>query len=283
MRNLILSAIVLFGMTTLVFGQNGHMEKDYLLLTTINNEGHVVENKKYEGEAASQIDVKEFIVSNLDSEKKVIVRGRFVTDLEIKRIDFNSDELKIDGIQEVLCEQKESSLIPVIGIEAKSTDDLNGVGIERIIDNSSAMKIEMTNEDVILSFNGADIISPCELQIEVRAKIYNVLSYQYCAQPIEKSGIASRLMSSRDFGLNAYPNPTNGTSVILFNSNSDSPVSLTISDVLGKTIHTEKRTETGIRNHQFEYDFSGMQNGTYLVVIHQEDQVYVTKLIYSRR
>jgi len=307
MRNLILCAIAFLGMANFGYGQQKSNASDYLHLMVFDQAGQVLKDVSFIGSDANEKDMHQLITDNLES-GKVVLKGKFTTDLQIDIIDFNSDNLKDINSDWPLCQVSETVLKPIIGVVAESTDDLNGVGIQRIIENSSASDLEMSIEDIILSFNGSDLVSPCELQHAVRqcevgqvvtiviekdgqvvtqeitigARVYNTISFEYCPQSndqeVDERSIGSNLISS----LSAYPNPTNGISTLSYTTSSNSPVAFYVFDMYGKTIHMESFTEVN-GEIKIDYDFNGTASGTYLMAVKQNDDVYKTKVIYSKQ
>lgn len=78
--------------------------------------------------------------------------------------------------------------------------------------------------------------------------------------------------------LTIFPNPTKGTTDVIFNSYSKEEVILTVSSVGGTTvINTPLEAKNG--GNRFELDMSNQKPGIYFITITTSDKVYTSKLI----
>ncbi|MBI3220982.1 MAG: T9SS type A sorting domain-containing protein [Bacteroidetes bacterium] len=62
-----------------------------------------------------------------------------------------------------------------------------------------------------------------------------------------------------------FPNPTNGKATVQYTLLAKSPVALTMMDASGKAIHSFGQRELEKGEHQYELDFSGQENGLYII------------------
>ncbi len=307
MRKLILCSMTLLGMANLGNAQDHTPTSEKLTVQLYNDAGQLLINDIYKDEDAKSFDVAEFIKAHQD-EGRTLIRGYFNSDLMIDQIKFDSNELAEDAEGSEICQTIETTLKPIIGVQVSQTDDLAGVHVDRVIDRSSAAELGMQSESLIMEFNGLELVSPCDLKLEVKecevgqevsigietdgrltqkeitvgAKVHNLISYKYCPES-NIGDLNIDLASSKfDVNLEAYPNPTSDISYLHFTSDSESPVNFYVLDIYGKTIHQETFNNFN-GSLRAEYNFIGSASGTYLMAIKQNDEVYKTKVVYSEK
>lgn len=75
--------------------------------------------------------------------------------------------------------------------------------------------------------------------------------------------------------INVYPNPNNGTFMLLVNNMADQTITLTITNVLGKVIYSEKLSAV----NEKEISLSGEAKGVYMLQISNADNSYYKKIV----
>jgi len=307
MRKMILCSMALLGMANLGNAQDSSTSSEKLTVQLYNDAGQLLINDTYKDADARSFDVAEFIKAHQE-EGRTLIRGYFNSDLMIDQVKFDSNELSEEAEGSEICQKIETSLKPIIGVQVSQTDDLAGVHVDRVIDKSASAELGVNSSDLIMEFNGYELVSPCDLKLEVKecevgeevsigietngrlvnkkitvgAKVHNLVSYHYC--PDSNIGDLNIDMASSEFNVNleAYPNPTSDLSYLNFTSDSDSPVSFYVLDIYGKTIHQETFNKFN-GSLRAEYNFIGSASGTYLMAIKQNDEVYKTKVVYSEK
>jgi len=307
MRKMILCSIALLGMANLGNAQEGSTTSEKLTVQLYNDAGQLLINDTYKDTEARSFDVAEFIQAHQE-EGRTLIRGYFNSDLMIDQVKFDSNDLEEETEGSDLCQTIETTLKPIIGVQVSQTDDLAGVHVDRVIDQSASAELGVQETNLIMEFNGYELVSPCDLKLEVKAcevgqevsiaiekngrlvedkitvgaKVHNLISYKYCPQ--SNIGNPNIDLASSNFNVNleAYPNPTSDISYLNFTSDSDSPVSFYVLDIYGKTIHQEtfQKFNGSLRA---EYNFVGAASGTYLMAIKQNDEVYKKKVVYSEK
>jgi len=303
---MIMCAVVFFGMQAIGFSQVHSEAKAVLSVSQYDEVGKLITKKVYQGLEAQKFDVPKFIKDNYQI-GRIIINGHLGSELQIDQIQFDSNNLDIENEGLAICEVIETELMPIIGVAIQSTDDLNGVAITRVIKSSEADRIGLLSEEVILAFNEADIVSPCELkqavrqcevgqivpisirkkgqtinhQITLGAQVYNKISYKFCPETnIRKADIVESSSASM-VAFTVYPNPTSQISHINFRSDSSEPIVFYVIDMFGHAIHKEYFDFSERLNLLF--DFDGQPSGTYSMVIQQDQNVHRSKVMYLKR
>ncbi len=303
MRKLLCCALALCWLNSEALAQLRSSSVNTLTTRLIDDKGQLVNSKTYQGLQANSFDISQFILENVD-DYRVKVSGLFRTDNTVDYINFDSESIEEMGATEY-CEVSESTIKPLLGIEVKSCDNLQGVEVSRLAANTNATYVDIQIGDNIISLNGETINSYCDLKmlvnetnvgeeislaiirkgkkinqrVVVGAQISNKVSYKPC----EPSDPGIDFMSNGDevfaATLNSYPNPTKGESFIQFESNLKVPTNLYIMNDAGAII--EKQSHPFFNESlRLNYDFTGLPDGIYYVIMEQEDRIYKSKIIY---
>lgn len=308
MRKMILSAIALLTMVNLGMSQVQSNTTGLILAQVFGEGGVLLINETYKDADAAEFDVLQFINVNLN-EGRVLINGTLFSDSKTDQINFDSNDLSESELDGVMCESVEVTLKPYLGVEAASTDDLNGVEIARVVEMTAAQEMGLTTDYLIMSFNGLDLISPCDLKMEVAncevgqtvaitilqngelieteitlgAHVSNKITYNICPEA-SQNNLSLESNSSPVFlaDMNIYPNPSEGLTYVHFNSLDQGPVTFYVFDMFGKAIHKEV-FENVKGNLRLEYNFVNATEGTYLFAIKQNEQVYNSKVIHLNR
>lgn len=84
---------------------------------------------------------------------------------------------------------------------------------------------------------------------------------------------------SNSFGMFVYPNPTEEQATVAFNMNNESTVTITVSDLSGKTVCTNNLGSMNAGNHKQIINTESFTSGVYYVTISTNDSKVTKKLI----
>lgn len=85
-----------------------------------------------------------------------------------------------------------------------------------------------------------------------------------------------------NFGLNIYPNPTNGQANVSFKLNNETNVVITITDLTGKIAYTNNLGTTTSGSHNVSINTDAISNGVYMVNVLANGVVSTQKLIVRK-
>jgi len=306
MRNQLLLSIAFLGFALLAQGQEPSSHTATLNIRLYSESNQLLKNEIYEGIAAQQFDVPQFIIDNYEI-GRITIYGYFSSDYHVDQIRFDSRDLDLELNEFELCEQIEISIKPTLPFAVRSTDDLEGVAITRF-NNRTARTEGLKSNEIILTFNQMELVSPCELKCAVRqcavgqvvpigikragqiinheisleAMTYNHISYQFCSESNIKKIETPKVLDTETSTFSVFPNPTSHMSYVKFNTEAQGPVNFMVFDMYGVNIH--KETITDIENSLLlSYDFKSQPSGSYLVVIEQNNEVHRSKVIYLKK
>ena len=298
MRKMLLCALTGFGFMNFSFGQTKLVDET-LSIQTFDNQGKI-EYLSLEGKDALAFDIPSFIEENSHL-LRIVINGQIKSDVSRSLIKFDSDK-QADQDGEYLCQDITSTYKPFIGVLSKGRDDLNGVNLEKVIDDAPADKAGITTKETILEYNDNIINSYCDLTLAVResnigdrvelrlsdgyrayskyitvgAHETKTISYKYCdEEPLNNSLEADN--SKGDASLTAYPNPTRNMSYLNYTSASDEDVIFSVMDIRGNLIHKEA-FNSYLGNLRLEYNLENQSDGTYILAIQQGEEFHTSKV-----
>ncbi len=213
------------------------------------------------------------------------------------------------------CRVVESLTKPWLGVYI--TDDKDkGAYVESVIEETAAEKMGLQEGDIIYKINNTNIGSIDELidfvkaqksgdllkvklrrannKIKVKGnlgerKVMNVM-WKDCGEnstleeEVEKENIESWKPLSKILNIESasiYPNPSNGTFNLKFQLSEKLPISITVVDVSGKEVYTERVNDfDGF--YDKEINVSEASNGVFFVNIAQGDKIFSEKIIINK-
>ncbi len=99
---------------------------------------------------------------------------------------------------------------------------------------------------------------------------------------LDDVNIGSNLLGIDEYtgisNLEVYPNPTNNSLQISFQSTENQTVSMQMYDLVGKKVQAGQKMQVGIGTHTLQADCSNLQQGTYLLNIQVGDKTVVKKI-----
>ncbi|HYG17011.1 MAG TPA: T9SS type A sorting domain-containing protein, partial [Bacteroidia bacterium] len=105
-------------------------------------------------------------------------------------------------------------------------------------------------------------------------------NFEVNTKDIRKSGTTSvRKVAAAQLAM--YPNPASSSVTILFEGAASETVTVSITDISGKTV-VSKAVETISGRNEINVDVSGLQTGFYLVSLHSASGAYMGKVSISR-
>lgn len=275
----------------------------HLYAQIFSDEGLLVSSLSLDKMAAENFDFKKYILDNKEvSRLKVsnILRSEMTVDKHL----FDSKEVE-DMMAEQVCITTSVSATPALGVVVKGRDDLTGVDVTKVIAGGPAAQLGIPVGAVLYTFNDEPIDSYCDLkmavarteigaeaplhyeslgqsinqEIIVGAKSINTHTYTLCDEEIE---LESPIVTEVNGQLATYPNPTRKSSFINYKSELTSPVSLSILDMNGMMIHSEKHDYfSGELRLEYLFDQAALA-GVYLFVIEQDDKKYYSRVLLVR-
>ena len=296
MRKLFLCTLMVLSVVHFCFGQVTN-NTDKLLVQTYGTDG-LLEQFQLNGREALSFDIPLFIKENAHLER-VIINGSIIKDLSTTIIKYDSNKQEKRHV-DYICKDVKSDFTPLLGVLASGKMDLNGVNIKRIIPTTSAAIAGIKLSESILEYNGDVINSVCDLKTAVKAsnigervelKLENgrspyskyvvvgsreskTITYNHCEEePFEIPELGNQNISSEEFSLSTYPNPTTSISHVVFTSASDEDVIFSVQNITGQLIHQSVITEFS-GQLDLDYDLSNESDGTYIISIQQGKEVY---------
>jgi subtilisin-like proprotein convertase family protein len=125
-------------------------------------------------------------------------------------------------------------------------------------------------------FNGLNAVGNWRLAIADVATAnngtLNSYSFNICYQTVS--------LATQDFGLaefSLYPNPNKGNFTVKFNSTSNNDIAISVHDLRGRTILSNKYNNTGLFSQNLQLD--NVQAGVYLVTVQDGDQKVVKRIV----
>ncbi len=300
MRKMLLCTLMGFGFMNLCVGQT-NATTDKISVNTYDTNG-LVKQIHLEGKEALSFDIPTYIQEN-DHLERLIISGAIKTDISTTIINFDSNKLQ-DQDGEYICKEVQTQYKPFLGVRSEGRDDLNGVDVKQVIATTAAAKGGIIINETITEFNGDVINSYCDLMSAVRSseigdrvelkmqkgvkhyskyvivgsKAISNVTYKYCQdEPLEISNEIASNVNMEEASLSTYPNPTGSVSSVNFNSASDEDVIFHVMDITGNLIHKEVFSNFN-GNLMLDYNFDNQSVGTYIIAIHQGEEVYKRKV-----
>jgi hypothetical protein len=298
MRKMLLCALAGFGFMNFSYGQT-KLADETLSIQSIDNQGKV-EYLSLEGREALAFDIPSFIEDNSHL-SRIVLNGHIKSDVSRTQIKFDSDK-QADQDGEYLCQDITSTYKPFIGVLSKGRDDLNGVDLEKIVDDAPADRAGITTKETILEYNSNVINSYCDLthavressigdKVELRlsnsyreyskyitvgAHETKTITYRYCEEEPLDNDIEANA-SKGDVSLTVYPNPTRNMSYLNYTSGSDEDVIFSVMDIRGNLIHKEVFNSYA-GNLRLEYNLENQSDGTYILAVQQGEEFHTSKV-----
>lgn len=91
------------------------------------------------------------------------------------------------------------------------------------------------------------------------------------------SGKLSQLIDDRDMPYVVYPNPSTGTLYIATRFNTEQMVTVSITDLVGRTLYTTKQADRHLLTYQFD---ETLAKGMYFVRMQAGEEAWVERIIY---
>jgi membrane-associated protease RseP (regulator of RpoE activity) len=255
-------------------------------------------------EDVEAFDIPAFIQKHSEN-NRIYAYGTYTINDEQTSVAFtNKDENNKTIIADAFCEVSEYGLKPFLGVGIEATDDLNGVTVRRILSESVAEQIGLAEGDIIVSVNGEEVISECDLKMVVSqagigtevpvtykkggklhtkyatigARTIQKVTYVACDkadQDIEEiTPQVAAVASTNNVEMTVYPNPTAQGANIRYTSESTAPVTFYVIAMDGSVLESQNY-ETTAGGLFINYNFIDNTSGTYQMVIEQEGQVHI--------
>lgn len=301
MRRMLLSAIICMTVMNMGFAQMMSPTPAKIMVTVYDEAGRLIQQDNLNDAAANSFDLTTYLES-FDAYARVTVYGHYMDKKEANTIMFDSDKEDID-IQSDLCIVKETTLKPIIGVKVQSTENFDGVIVEKIMDLYDSSVSDFKIGDVIHSVNDINVSTYCDLRaavcgmkvgqkvpavvnrkgitetkmVTIGGHIRNQISYDVCSN-IEAEAIEARDLENI-FEVNVFPNPTRDMAHFSLESGNASPVSIHITDMDGQLIyHKDYQDFSGRINDVFQ--FQDAAPGTYIIRATQDNSVSRKKILY---
>ncbi len=255
-------------------------------------------------EDVEAFDIPAFIQKHSEN-NRIYAYGTYTINDEQTTVTFtNKDENNKTIVADEFCEISEYGLKPFLGVGIEATDELDGVVVRRILSESVADQIGLVEGDVIVSVNGEEIISECDLKIAISqagigaevpvtykkgsqeyttyatigARTIQKVTYVACDKvdtDIEETISQNVIVSiDNDVEMTVYPNPTAQGANIRYTSESTAPVTFYVIAMDGSVLESQNYEMT-TGSLFINYNFVDNTSGTYQMVIEQEGQVHI--------
>lgn len=296
MRNIYLCSILLF----LGLSQAGAQSQAMSNVITINHfnaDGKIILTQVLEDEQARAFDLKKHLINHADVDR-ISVQGTTNTASEVEYTRFSGHPSDLP-VNFDICEQETTSLRPLFGLSAHSTEAFDGVMVDKVVAYSPASQLGLREGDIIYTFNQVPIHTFCDLgrqvsqcsvgqavevtiakggepaineTVTIGGQVVLNTKYTICNPSQAPSIKTLDSTTALDIHMQVYPNPTTDIAHIKYTSNIDEPVNVYILDQTGKVLSSEQfAIFTGSMHTQF--NFNQVSPGTYLVLIEQGNQV----------
>lgn len=307
MRKILLSTVMIVLMTHMAIGQKTTTKKENLTVKLYDETGQIIDHLVLKGPEARTFNLSKFIESNAHK-GRIVSYGGFSHDEGFDRVRFDSNNLDLENVDEVfICEEIVPELIPTFGVRVSCNDDLVGVSISEVAENSTADLMGYQVGDIILQINDHEIISFCDFKKAINAyevgqsilvhaikseeelkepailgaQLVNNLQYVLCekSEDLTEADIATGSIENMEVTFVSYPNPTKGLSQIKFQSEVDQAIEFMVLNYEGAVID-QRSFDDFSGSIRFNYNFNQHPSGAYYFVVKQNEEVYKQKVVY---
>jgi len=308
-----LCTFLLMGLFMLnMYAQDEAFDYEKLVIATKQNGQKTADRKHFKGKEASEFDVTAHINQNFEK-AHIFIKGKYTNKDIIVSTIFNSSNYNLKDMEcPYFCEKTLSvSKAPFLGVAAKGMDDFKGVQLARIVENTAAERAGFQIEDIITHIDDIEIRSACDFTSAIASinpgqlvdiefirnnvtytkpvtmgyKMHKKITWEPCC---ESPVIEPILDNNMDFtvteinsDLNLFPNPTDGLTQVIYNSNTKENVQLIVTDVNGKVLIDRQIKDFDGRYEQI-LDLNKYSEGVYFLNILQADQVHKEKIVLQK-
>ena len=274
------------------------------------------DTKVLKNEEVSELNMSTFLAEKMQKDGRFYIQGYAKSAGLVERFSFDSRDF--DGTVENFCSEIISQEAEAfLGVSNIGTEDFNGVIIESVIEGTSAQVIGVESGDVLISVNGNEVNSPCELtsiihdldpgnvvnlhivrndaELDLNGNIGGRTTRQVSWIPCTEEAATittneispERMLDDEDdlgntpieaIDLSIYPNPSQGIFSIEYTSQSTSSVFITIQTNYGRVVFEDSVKEfQGLYTRQM--DMTRFGAGIYYLIVEQDGLVSRDKIV----
>lgn len=307
---LIFTLISLNGFVGQVNAQQTQTDASIYQRMTINNINaqQEVTRLKMMDEEVQFFDVAEYLETHSKT-SEIQLRGTIMSEHVVTKLRFDSESIDQDTDCTHFCQQLEKvEKIPFLGVSTTNNEAFDGITINKIINFTAAENAGLQIGDIITLVDDEEIRSGCDLRslistyeigdlIEITffrnqrtESVETTLGYRMiksitwkpcCDQPTTPADLNLNLVAG-ERQLELFPNPSNGMAQMQYTSSENGPLSISITDVSGRTIfHRAVKHFDGFYNTPL--DISKEAEGIYFLHVVQADQIQTQKMIVHKQ